>query len=657
MTSDHLLPPNATALERSLSLSTDLLTRLGGETEPLKGFKTDPSDSLLPWLIWEYGLGELLPYLPDPRRAIAEGIRWQRLRGTPAALTTALSWIGATATVEQETPGIHFAEFQFDPGQVLDEQQAAPALGLELELGEVEGEDAPERRHAAHLRGRGEGAGQRRALGRGGRGDDAAVERGAAHDLSSAHQRRRAQRLALGQRDEGLARPVARGHVCDAGQKAVAARAAQQQRGLRRSGKVMHGLRAGFELDQRGDGLAVAACAGQAGHGHAVRAPIAAQHEQRVHRAALKGAVQPVAGLEGEARGVVAVAAARTHPAFGRNHHGDGFIDHLDLGHGFFLGLDQRAARVGKGFGVGFDLLDHEPAQARRLRQDVFEAGLLRAQLREFLLDLDRLQPRELAQADFEDVLGLPLAQVKACHQRRLGLVARADDGDHLVDVQQHDLPPFEDVDAVEHLGQAVARAPRDGVLAEADPLLQHLAQAFLRGPAVQPHHGQVDGRGGFEAGVREQLRDELGLRDAAAFGLEHQAHGRVLARLVAHAVEHGQDAGLELRLLLRQGFFAGLELGVGELLDFFEHFLRAHAGWQLGHHELPLATRELLDLPARAHLEAAAARAVGVLDVGRRADDLSAARVVRAGQQGEKFLVAERGVFDQRHAGVGHFA
>lgn len=121
MTSDHLLPPNATALERSLSLSTDLLTRLGHQTEALAGFKTDPSDSLLPWLIWEYGLGELLPYLPDPRRAIAEGIRWQRLRGTPAALTTALSWIGATATVEQETPGIHFAEFQFDPGQVLDD--------------------------------------------------------------------------------------------------------------------------------------------------------------------------------------------------------------------------------------------------------------------------------------------------------------------------------------------------------------------------------------------------------------------------------------------------------------------------------------------------------------------------------------------------------
>lgn len=126
--SDHLLPPNATPLERALSLSTDTLTRLAEPTEALRTFKVNPADPLLPWLIWEYGLGELLPYLPEPRRAIAEGIRWQRLRGTPAALTTALAWIGATATVEQETPGIHFAEFQFDPGQVLDDGGAIASL-------------------------------------------------------------------------------------------------------------------------------------------------------------------------------------------------------------------------------------------------------------------------------------------------------------------------------------------------------------------------------------------------------------------------------------------------------------------------------------------------------------------------------------------------
>jgi len=128
MTADHLLPANATPLEQALSLSTDSLARLALPADAIRLFKTDPSDLLLPWLIWEYGLGELLPYLPEPRRAIAEGILWQRLRGTPAALSTALSWIGMGATVEQEPPGVHFAEFQLDPGQVLDSDTAIANL-------------------------------------------------------------------------------------------------------------------------------------------------------------------------------------------------------------------------------------------------------------------------------------------------------------------------------------------------------------------------------------------------------------------------------------------------------------------------------------------------------------------------------------------------
>ena len=128
MTADHLLPTNATPLEQALSLATDPLSRLALPADAIRQFKTEPSDPLLPWLIWEYGLGELLPYLPEPRRAIAEGILWQRLRGTPAALSTALSWIGMRATVEQEPPGVHFAEFQLDPGQVLDSDTAIANL-------------------------------------------------------------------------------------------------------------------------------------------------------------------------------------------------------------------------------------------------------------------------------------------------------------------------------------------------------------------------------------------------------------------------------------------------------------------------------------------------------------------------------------------------
>ena len=121
MTPDHLLPANATPLEQALSRATDAHTRLALPVDAIRQFKTDPADALLPWLIWEYGLGELLPYLPDPRRAIASGILWQRLRGTPAALSTALAWIGMSATLEQEPPGVHFASFQLDPGRVLDD--------------------------------------------------------------------------------------------------------------------------------------------------------------------------------------------------------------------------------------------------------------------------------------------------------------------------------------------------------------------------------------------------------------------------------------------------------------------------------------------------------------------------------------------------------
>ncbi len=124
MTPTHLLPANATTLEQSLSLASDSLARLALTADAIREFKIEPADPVLPWLIWEYGLGELLPYLPDPRQAILEGIRWQSLRGTPRALQMALGWIGADEVfVEPEVPGVHFSEFQIDPGFVLDDDR------------------------------------------------------------------------------------------------------------------------------------------------------------------------------------------------------------------------------------------------------------------------------------------------------------------------------------------------------------------------------------------------------------------------------------------------------------------------------------------------------------------------------------------------------
>jgi hypothetical protein len=81
--------------------------------------KLDGFDPFVPWLIWEYGLGDILPYLSDPQRALREGIRWQRLRGTPEALRLAFSWRDLDGVqVFQEEPGQHFAAFQIDTNAV-----------------------------------------------------------------------------------------------------------------------------------------------------------------------------------------------------------------------------------------------------------------------------------------------------------------------------------------------------------------------------------------------------------------------------------------------------------------------------------------------------------------------------------------------------------
>ena len=105
----NILPPNATKQER------DLVATIDYQVDPaiIKSFKFNPPDNILPYLIKEYALEELLPWLENPRKAIKQGIKWQRIRGTPESLKIALSWAGLQdVLVEEETPGEHFAEFQ-----------------------------------------------------------------------------------------------------------------------------------------------------------------------------------------------------------------------------------------------------------------------------------------------------------------------------------------------------------------------------------------------------------------------------------------------------------------------------------------------------------------------------------------------------------------
>lgn len=110
-----LLPPNATPLERDFSRSTSSLERVGRPVPLIRTAKrVDIPDSVVPWLIYEYGLGELLPYLGnDQRLALAEGVLWQRIRGTPQSVSIALGWIGVNGLVEESEGGTaKWAEYQ-----------------------------------------------------------------------------------------------------------------------------------------------------------------------------------------------------------------------------------------------------------------------------------------------------------------------------------------------------------------------------------------------------------------------------------------------------------------------------------------------------------------------------------------------------------------
>ena len=84
-----LLPPSYSPQEEALADAIDY----GINPRVIRGFKFTPTDRVLPWLIWEYELGKILAWVPDPRQAIQDGVQFQRIRGTPASLRMTLKWM------------------------------------------------------------------------------------------------------------------------------------------------------------------------------------------------------------------------------------------------------------------------------------------------------------------------------------------------------------------------------------------------------------------------------------------------------------------------------------------------------------------------------------------------------------------------------------
>ena len=101
----HLLPLNSTPLERAVSETLDRTPELAQGTEALHAFKYRlPNNSILPWLVQEYGLGPITPYFAVLSDVIAHGIPWSRQKGTPKAIEQALDWLRYAYTTLDEAP-------------------------------------------------------------------------------------------------------------------------------------------------------------------------------------------------------------------------------------------------------------------------------------------------------------------------------------------------------------------------------------------------------------------------------------------------------------------------------------------------------------------------------------------------------------------------
>ncbi|WP_375655405.1 phage tail protein [Bartonella sp. AA83SXKL] len=124
-----LLPTNATEFEKRLADACDFHPDIDGSVLGISRAKliTRPP-RFLPWLIEEYGLGELTPYVPNLYDLIDQGLQWQRIRGSLAAIEIGLEWLGISARFQPAWTGrAWWNSFQLDFDQ-LPERKSLEAI-------------------------------------------------------------------------------------------------------------------------------------------------------------------------------------------------------------------------------------------------------------------------------------------------------------------------------------------------------------------------------------------------------------------------------------------------------------------------------------------------------------------------------------------------
>ncbi len=97
-----LLPNNAALYERtSESALMPRWDTLWDAVPYVTTMKDNPPPAALPFLVYEFGLGMLTPYVGNVYELLdGRGVRWMRVRGTYEAVERGLAFLGITATVE-----------------------------------------------------------------------------------------------------------------------------------------------------------------------------------------------------------------------------------------------------------------------------------------------------------------------------------------------------------------------------------------------------------------------------------------------------------------------------------------------------------------------------------------------------------------------------
>ena len=210
-----------------------------------------------------------------------------------------------------------------------------------------------------------------------------------------------------------------------------------------------------------------------------------------------------------------------------------------------------------------------------------------------------------------------------------------ADHPDDLVDIGDRDRKADQDMGAVARLVEQELGAARDDLLAERDEQRQQVLQVHhLRPAAVERQHVGRE--------IRLQRREAIEL-------VQHHVGHRVALQFdddaKAVAVGFVAQVGDALDLLLAHQFADALHHG--GLVHLVGNF-RDDDGFAI--------LADGVDRDLAAHHDRAAAEMIGRADALAAEDD-AAGREIRSRHDVDEVVDAERGIVDQRHAGVDDFA